>query len=233
VRICEHTRPPRCATRGHDERQAGQIREGGPGALFSVASPQHTFRWDLMDGEGLLDLGHGSASFLLRRAIACSTEGTEPLQGVSVHHGHAGAHHVPSCASGGAWGTEGTSTPLWCRKGGGLRERSLAGGFSGSIESTDDPLAFGTIPKTCSHALWPQRSSEQIQKKQVTQGFDWLWGESGSKAREGRTCWQALSPNECQERMRTGMEMLGEGFRVCSPLIASPKRTARTSMTSD
>ncbi len=130
--------------------------------------------------------------------IARSTEGAEPVVGVSLQHRRSGPSHLPSLAPQISRSTDPVKASMGRGKFGNRGQGSLSCRLFGAINIDDEPVLTLTIPQS----PWRKglaRSPDQIFEKQCTQRLDRWLIQGSEKTTERGAMGQGLSTEECHK----------------------------------
>ncbi len=158
---------------------------------MSIQAEKGALFWNMVGLHVRLDCPHGAAQLCAVLAVPRVAIRAEPLMGMGLQNGGAGAHDFPTFAPSVPRGTDLLQASLRCWPVRGLGQSALAGRLARAINVEDHSLSACSINKPADLALVAQRASQQIVEKQGTQGFDRLRGEARSKsarASSARAC---------------------------------------------
>jgi len=166
----------------HDEREASEIREHGPGAILPIEPQQRALSRKVVGSEVATDGRESLAQFLPVESVASVAHRAEPLVTVGLADNRAGPHDFPALAPRVASSTDLIQSARGRRQFFCLGQSALAGGFTCAIDIEDHPGASLSILQTACLPLLREQAAPEIVKKQGAQRFDWLLGQSRQKA---------------------------------------------------
>src|SRR5258708_24646852 len=193
--------------------EACQIGDDSPRAILPIQPQQDQLLWQAIRLAVEPYRGHCPAQFFPVESVARVGERAEPLRGMCLRDGRAGADNFPALAPGVAGSAHLIQSTLGSRQFRDLWQGALAGSLAGAIDVKDHSLFACSINQSSCLPFFVQWAREQVFEKERAQGFDRWLGETGKKATERRARGQALPSEERHEGRSKGMQALVEGFQ--------------------
>ncbi len=192
--------------------QARQIGQNRCGTILPIQAQDDALWWELVALEVAVDGCYRAPQFGPVLAVACVAEGAEPLMGVGLQGGGAGADKFSALTPQVARRTERTQAALGGRPVRRLGQGPLPGCLARPIDIKDEPLRARSIPQASLGFLCGQPAREQIGEKHCPQRFDCRLVQRREPARARRARRQAITLKERQEGASPGPQPRVEGF---------------------
>jgi hypothetical protein len=196
-----------------DRAHVGEIHENRFGPIVAIQSHDGTRDRQMAGTRIALDDREGAAQFDALLAMARIAKAGEPVVSLGLENGRPCSSHLPTLASGVAWGAQRTQAWGWVWPILGLRQGPLASSLTGAIDIEDADRVALSVEPSIRLLLFRERPREQVAQEERAQGFHGALVAGGEKAAECRTSRQAVTPKERQERVSPRLDLLVTGFQ--------------------